>query len=176
MCAAFGSARAAIDAAVAAQQTLGLPVRIGVATGEAERRGDDYFGPVLNRTARVMAAGHGGQILVAASTAAVVSGVELVDLGEHRLRDLSGVEHLFQVVAEGLVSVFPALRTPVAVQNNLPLPVDEFVGRGEELAAVVAALGSSRLVTLTGVGKCPKARVGVAEGQPWRSRRHARMP
>src|SRR3954454_11289254 len=81
VCAAFGSARAAIDAAGEGQQTLGLPVRMGIATGEAERRGEDYFGPVLNRTARVMAAGHGGQILVAASTASVVSGVELVDRG-----------------------------------------------------------------------------------------------
>src|SRR5215813_565086 len=75
VCAAFGSARAAIDAAVDAQRRLRLPVRMGIATGEAECRGDDYFGPVLNRTARVMAAGHGGQILVAASAAAVVSGV-----------------------------------------------------------------------------------------------------
>src|SRR3954465_4338513 len=66
VCAAFGSARAAIDAGVDAQQRLGLPVRMGIVPGEAERRGDDYFGPVLNRTARVMAAGHGGQVLVAA--------------------------------------------------------------------------------------------------------------
>src|SRR6516162_1212574 len=101
VCAAFGSARAAIDAAVAAQRRLELPVRMGVATGEAACRGDDYFGPVLNRTARVMAAGHGGQILVAGSTAALVSGVEMLDRGEHRLRDLSGVEHLFQVRADG---------------------------------------------------------------------------
>ena len=70
--AAFGSARAAFDAAIEAQRSLGLPVRMGIATGEAEQRGDDYFGPVLNRAARVMAAGHGGQILVAASTAALV--------------------------------------------------------------------------------------------------------
>jgi class 3 adenylate cyclase len=61
VCAAFGSGRAAIDAAVAAQRRLALPVRMGVTTGEAECRGDDYFGPVLNRTARVMAAGHGGR-------------------------------------------------------------------------------------------------------------------
>jgi class 3 adenylate cyclase len=61
VCAAFGSARAAIDAAVEAQQMLGLPVRMGLSTGEAELRGEDYFGPVLNRTARVMDAGHGGQ-------------------------------------------------------------------------------------------------------------------
>src|SRR6516162_4792295 len=81
VCAAFGSARAAIDAAVDAQRSLELPVRMGIATGEAERRGDDYFDPVLNRTARVMAAGHGGQILMAGSTAAVLSGVDLLDRG-----------------------------------------------------------------------------------------------
>src|SRR4051812_49658326 len=74
VCAAFGSARAAIDAAVQAQQTLGLPVRMGIATGEAERRGDDYFGPVLNRPARGVAAGHGGPILGGASPAAGGSG------------------------------------------------------------------------------------------------------
>src|SRR5436305_9926381 len=85
VCAAFGSARAAIDAAVEGQRLLGLPVRMGIATGEAERRGEDYFGPVLNRTARVMAAGHGGQILVAASTASVLSGVELAERGAPRL-------------------------------------------------------------------------------------------
>ena len=88
--AAFGSARAGLDAAVEAQRALVLPVRMGIATGEAEQRGDDYFGPVLNRAARVMAAGHGGQILVAASTAALVTREGLVDLGEHRLRDQIG--------------------------------------------------------------------------------------
>ena len=97
VCAAFASARAAIDAAVAAQRLLELPVRMGIATGEAEQRGDDYFGPALNRAARVMAVGHGGQVLVSNSTAALVTGVDLLDLGEHQLRDLSGLEHLFQV-------------------------------------------------------------------------------
>jgi class 3 adenylate cyclase len=111
---------------------------MGIATGEAECRGDDYFGPVFNRTARVMAVGHGGQTLVARSTAAIVQGVELVDLGEHRQRALSGVEHLFQVAAEGLTAVFPPLRTVVAVPNNLPLPLDRFVGRVQEMADVVA--------------------------------------
>ena len=81
VCAAFGSPRGAIEAAVDAQRGLGLPVRMGVATGEAELRGEDYFGPALNRAARVMAAGHGGQILVANSTAALVSADGLVDLG-----------------------------------------------------------------------------------------------
>ena len=81
VCAAFGSPRAAIDAAVDAQRRLGLPVRMGIGTGEAELRGNDYFGPALNRASRVMTAGHGGQILVAASTAALVDGVELEALG-----------------------------------------------------------------------------------------------
>ena len=88
-CAAFSSPRSAADAAVAAQRALELPVRMGVATGEAELREGDYFGAVLNRAARVMAAGHGGQILVADSTAVLLSGVDLVDLGPRRLRDVS---------------------------------------------------------------------------------------
>ena len=77
----FTSPRSAVDAAVAAQRALELPVRMGIATGEAELRGDDYFGTVLNRTARVMAAGHGGQILLDGTTAALLSGVELIAIG-----------------------------------------------------------------------------------------------
>src|SRR5215469_4106515 len=87
--AAFGSARAAIDAAIAAQRSLELPVRMGICSGAAELRGDDYFGSALNRTARTMEAGHGGQILIAASSASLIESFDLVDLGEHRLRDLS---------------------------------------------------------------------------------------
>ena len=78
----------AVDAAVAAQRALELPVRMGIATGEAELRDGDYFGAALNRAARVMAAGHGGQVLLAESTAGLLSGVDLVDLGPRRLRDL----------------------------------------------------------------------------------------
>src|ERR1700740_1974792 len=81
VCAAFASPRSAVDAAVTAQRALELPVRMGLATGEAELRGGDYFGAVLNRAARVMAAGHGGQVLLAESTASLLSGVDLVDLG-----------------------------------------------------------------------------------------------
>ena len=81
MCAVFASPRSAVDAAVAAQRALELPVRMGIATGEAELRGGDYFGTVLNRTARVMAAGHGGQILLDGATAALLSGVDLIDTG-----------------------------------------------------------------------------------------------
>ena len=73
MCAAFASPKSAVDAAVAAQRKLGLPVRMGLATGEAELRDEDYFGAVLNRAARVMAAGHGGRILIDAATVELLS-------------------------------------------------------------------------------------------------------
>jgi class 3 adenylate cyclase len=81
VCAVFSSPRSAVDAAVAAQRTLELPVRMGIATGEAEMRGNDYFGAVLNRAARVMSAGHGGRILLDGATAALSSGVNLITLG-----------------------------------------------------------------------------------------------
>src|SRR5207302_8778732 len=111
VCAAFASARAAVDAAIDAQGSLELPVRMGIATGEAERRGDDYFGPVLNRAARVMGAGHGGQVLAASSTVALVGDFELIDLGRCQLRDLSEPLQLFQVCADGLRRDFPPLKT-----------------------------------------------------------------
>src|SRR5436305_7359500 len=81
VCAAFASPRSAVDAAVGAQRALELPVRMGLATGDAELREGDYFGAVLNRAARVMAAGHGGQILMVESTAVLISGGDLIDLG-----------------------------------------------------------------------------------------------
>ncbi len=161
VCAAFGSARAAVDAAIDAQRALALPVRIGVGTGEAELRGDDYFGPALNRAARVMGAGHGGQILVAATTAPLIEGVDLVDLGEHRLRDLSGVHRLFQVRAERLRATFPAVRALDAVPGNLPVQGTSFVGRQAEVAELVALVRAHRLVTLTGVGGVGKTRLAV---------------
>src|ERR1700682_5587387 len=89
MCAVFSSPRAAVDAAVAAQRSLELPVRMGIATGEAELRGAEYLGTVLNRTARVMAAGHGGQILLDGATTALTSGIDLISLGPRRLRDIA---------------------------------------------------------------------------------------
>jgi class 3 adenylate cyclase len=95
----FASPRCAVDAAVAAQLALGLPVRMGMATGEAELRGADYFGAVLNRAARVMSAGHGGQILLDGVTAGLLNDIDLVDLGPRRLRDLAKPVELFQVGA-----------------------------------------------------------------------------
>src|SRR6266850_7068512 len=117
--AAFASPRSAVDAAVEAQLALELPVRMGIATGEAELRDGDYFGTVLNRAARVMAAGHGGQILVADSTAGLLSGVDLLDLGPRRLRDVSKPVEMFQVLAEGLRREFPPLKTLDATPGNL---------------------------------------------------------
>jgi hypothetical protein len=108
--AAFASPRSAVDAAVAAQRRVELPVRMGIATGEAELRDADYFGTVLNRAARVMAAGHGGQILLAESAAGLLSGVDLADLGPRRLRDLPIPVGVFQVRAPGLRTDFPPLR------------------------------------------------------------------
>jgi DNA-binding SARP family transcriptional activator len=164
VCAAFGSPRAAIDAAVEAQRQLGLPVRMGVATGEVQERDRDYLGTVLNRTARVMAAGHGGQILVAASTASLVDGVELIDLGAHRLRGLSTATGLFQVRAEGVAVEFPPLRTLDATPHDPQAQATSLlVGRTGPRRRLADALrlavrGSTRVVVVTGaagIGKPP---------------------
>ncbi|HZQ86960.1 MAG TPA: hypothetical protein VFA83_19090 [Acidimicrobiales bacterium] len=161
VCAAFSSPRAAVEAAVDAQRGLGLGVRMGIATGEAEPRGEDYFGPVLNRTARVMAAGHGGQILLAGETAGLVRGVELIDLGGRQLRDLAEPVHVFQVCADGLRAEFPPLRTVDGTPGNLRGQATSFVGRDAELVAVTELVRAGRLVTLTGVGGVGKTRLAL---------------
>ena len=161
VCAAFASPRSAVDAAITAQRKLGLPVRMGIATGEAELRGTDYFGAVLNRAARVMAAGHGGQILLAESTAGLLSGVDLVDLGRRRLRDLPTPVGVFQVRAPGLRAEFPPLRALDVSPGNLRPAITSFIGRESEVAEVDAALRAHRLVTLTGVGGVGKTRLAT---------------
>ena len=161
VCAAFASPRSAVDAAVAAQLALELPVRMGIATGEAELREADYFGAVLNRAARVMAAGHGGQILLAESTAGLLSGVDLVDLGPRRLRDLPTPVGVFQVRAPGLQTDFPALRAVDVSPVNLRPATTSFIGRESEVAELQAAVKAHRLVTLTGVGGVGKTRLAV---------------
>src|SRR5277367_4969034 len=161
MCAAFSSPRAAVDAAVAAQRALELPVRMGLATGEAELRGADYFGAVLNRAARVMAAGHGGQILLADSTAGLLSGVDLVDLGPRRLRDLPNPIGVFQLQAAGLQMDFPPLRGVDSNPGNLRPAITSLIGRDVEVSNLQAALRSHRLVTLTGVGGVGKTRLAL---------------
>jgi len=161
ICAAFASPRSAVDAAVAAQSELELPVRMGLATGEAELRDADYFGVALNRAARVMAAGHGGQILLTDSTAGLLSGIDLVELGPRRLRDLPTPVGIFQVRAPGLRTDFPALRALDTSPGNLRPALTSFVGRESEADQVQAALKVHRLVTLTGVGGVGKTRLAV---------------
>jgi predicted ATPase/class 3 adenylate cyclase len=161
VCAAFASPRSAVDAAVTAQRALELPVRMGLATGEAELREGDYFGTVLNRAARVMAAGHGGQILLADSTAGLLSGVDLIDLGPRRLRDLPTPVGVFQVRAAGLQTNFPALRALDTTPGNLRPATTSLIGRESEVGEIEAAVKAHSLVTLTGVGGVGKTRLAL---------------
>jgi predicted ATPase len=159
--AAFASPMSAVNAAIDAQRELQLPVRMGLATGEAELRDGDYFGTVLNRAARVMAAGHGGQILLADSTAGLLSGVDLLDLGPRRLRDVPTPVGVFQVRAPGLRAEFPPLRALDTSPGNLRRAATTFIGRESEVAEVEAALRAHRFVTLTGVGVVGKTRLAT---------------
>jgi hypothetical protein len=157
--AAFAWPRSAVDAAVAARRRVEL--RMGIGTGEAELRDGDYFGTALNRAARVMAAGHGGQVLLADSTASLLSGVDLVDLGPRRLRDVSVPVGVFQVRAPGLATDFPPLRALDTSPGNLRPQTTSFIGREAEAAEVQMAVRSRRLVTLTGVGGVGKTRLAT---------------
>jgi len=161
MCAVFDSPPAAVDAAVAAQLALELPVRMGIATGEAELRGGDYFGTVLNRTARVMAAGHGGQILLDGATAALLTDVQLTEFGHRRLRDIAKPVELFQLGAPGLRTEFPPLKTLDSTPGNLKSASTSFVGREMLVAELETAVKAKRLVTLTGVGGVGKTRLAL---------------
>jgi predicted ATPase/class 3 adenylate cyclase len=168
--AAFARAGDALGSAAAAQAMLvaqewppeaQLRVRMGVHTGEATERGGDYFGPAVNRAARLMSAAHGGQVLVSAATAEVVGIAGLVDLGEHWLRDLARPERVYQLRAPGLPEEFPPLRSSMARTGNLPRQMTSFVGRAQELVLVGDALRERPLVTLTGVGGVGKTRLAL---------------
>jgi predicted ATPase/class 3 adenylate cyclase len=141
-------------------------VRMAIHTGEAVERDGDYFGPALNRAARLMGMGYGGQVLVSHATEQLVggslpTGLELVDLGEHRLRDLSRPERIFQLRAPGCDTQFPPLRSLDATRTNLPVQLTSFVGRDEDVKVVDALLGEHRAVTLTGVGGVGKTRLAL---------------
>ena len=173
--AAFGVPAGALAAAVAAQRALAaerwgvtgpLRVRMGIYTGAAEFRDGDFFGAALNRAARLMGIGHGGQVLVSGVTADLVGDglpdeVSLLGLGEHRLRDLSRAEPVFQLRASGLESVFPPLRSLDLFRSNLVSSLSSFVGRHAELDRVRSVLREHRLVTLTGVGGVGKSRLAA---------------
>ena len=161
VCAVFASPPAAADAAVSAQRELGLPVRMGLATGEAEHRDDDYFGAVLNRASRIMASGHGGQILLDGVTAGLLGGVDLISLGSRRLRDIAKPVDLYQVHASGLRTEFPPLNTTTSGPGNLRAPTTSLIGREADLTELDTVLKSHRLVTLTGVGGVGKTRLAL---------------
>jgi predicted ATPase len=175
LAAAFPSAPSGVAAALTAQDALAaeawpgsvaIRVRMGLHTGEAERRDGDYFGSAVNRAARLMAVGSGGQVLCSAATAGLLEpGVALVDLGEHRLRDLERPMHVFQMGGGS----FPHLRSLDAFPGNLPPQRTSFIGRTGVLGTVVGALKTTRLVTLTGTGGVGKTRLALqaaAEASP----------
>ncbi len=162
---AFHRAADAVAAAADAQRGLQaqeLPaVRMGVHTGEAVERDGDYFGPAVNRTARLMAVAHGGQVVVSGAVAPLVEDVVLRDLGEHRLRDLSRPERVHQLVVDGLRDEFPELRSLDARPTNLPTQLTTFIGRDDNVKVVEGLVREHRLLTLTGVGGVGKTRLAV---------------
>jgi predicted ATPase/class 3 adenylate cyclase len=169
---AVGAARAVLEAQrslmVAAwpPETGVLKVRMGLHTDSAVLRDGQYVNPPLNRCARLMAAAHGGQILVSDATEALAraqlpDGAGLIDLGVHRLRDLAEAMHVFQITHPDLPRVFPALHSLDARAGNLPVPVSSFIGRAGELERARAALNETRLLTLVGVGGVGKTRLAL---------------
>ena len=173
--AVFATPIGAVRAAVEAQRELAatewsdehaVRVRMGLHTGDGVLGGDNYLGLDVNRTARIRAAAHGGQVLLSDATRALVerslpSGTELRDLGQHRLKDLLQPERLHQLVIEGLKQDFPPPRTVDARPNNLPAQLTRFIGRGDENARIRELLAANRLVTLTGPGGMGKTRLGL---------------
>ena len=174
-CVAFARPNAAVKAALAFQRALatedftavgGLRVRAALHTGTADERDGDYFGSTLNRVARLLAIGHGGQMLLSGVMHDLVLGalpsqVSLRDLGEHRLKDLSRPEYVYQLIAPDLTSEFPALRSLGSMANNLPLQMTSFLGRENETTEITDLLGTNRLVTLVGSGGIGKTRTSL---------------
>jgi predicted ATPase/class 3 adenylate cyclase len=175
MHAAFPTAEAAVEAAVGAQLALGrqrwgdvgpLRVRMGLHTGVAEQRAGDYFGPVLNRTARLAEVAHPGQVVCSRATTDLVrdslpAPIGVTELGLHRLRDLSRPEVVFQIAHPDLPADFPALRTLDSFPGNLPTERTPLIGRTTELARLARLLERHRLVTITGVGGVGKTRLAL---------------
>ena len=173
--AVFRSAGDAVRAAVGAQRELhdhrwpqgvALRVRMGIHSGEGTLGGEDYVGIDVNRAARIMDAGHGGQVILSGATRGLAerelpAGTTVRALGAHRLKDLVQPEDLFDLVIDGLPSDFPPPRTLDARPNNIPAQLTTFVGRTEELGEVERLLEANRLVTLTGPGGSGKTRLAL---------------
>jgi predicted ATPase/class 3 adenylate cyclase len=174
---AFARATDAVSAAVAAQRALSyhvwpesvtVRVRMGLHTGEPHLASEGYVGLDVHRAARIMSAGHGGQVLLSRTTRELVEqalpeGVSLLDLGAHRLKDLQQPGQLFQLVIEGLAAEFPPLKTLDSYPNNLPIQPTPFIGREKEVHAVQQKLlrQDVHLVTLTGPGGVGKTRLAL---------------
>ncbi len=165
--AAFGRVGDAVAASGRAQRSLAeeewppscpIRVRMGLHVGEAQERDGNYFGAAVNRAARIMAGGHGGQTLVSSAVAAVDDSLDLVDLGQHRLKDLAAAERLFQLGGQS----FPPLRTLDLVRNNLPVERTLLVGRAREIEQVGEMVRDHRLVMLLGIGGTGKTRLATA--------------
>jgi predicted ATPase/class 3 adenylate cyclase len=171
--AAFDDPLDAVAAALTLQQALADPkathgialsVRCGLHLGVVERRDNDFFGTPVNRAARIMAAAHGGQVLVSQALASLTADrlpgdVMLRDLGVVRLRDLANPEHVYQVMHPKLRADFPALRSLEVTPNNLPQQVTSFIGREHELTELARLLAKNRLLTLQGSGGIGKTRL-----------------
>ena len=174
-CAAFDTARDALDAAIDVNRSLAaakwektspLKVRIALHIGAAQERDGDYFGPPLNRVARLLSIGHGGQILLSLPFEELIrddlpEGVGLKDLGDQRLKDLIRPEQVFQVTAPELADDFPSLKSLDTFSHNLPIQLTSFVGREKEIAEAKRLLGSTRLLTATGPGGTGKTRLSL---------------
>ena len=171
---AFRTAVAAVEAAGEVQRALaaaewpeGLPVRvrIGIHTGTPLRVDGNYVGTDVHQAARIMAAAHGGQVLLSEATAAQLNGTALRDLGMHQLKDITQPIRLFQLEGDGLGELFPALRTLANRPTNLPAHLPTLVGRTAERADIARLLGSGiRLLTLTGTGGIGKTRLALEIG------------
>ena len=173
--AAFPSPRGAVQAAVMAQRGLeahewpagsSVRVRMGLHTGEGVLSGSEYVGMDVHRAARVADAAHGGQVILSGATRGLVEhslpeGASLRDLGEHRLKDILHLEHLFDLVIDGLLAEFSPPRTLDARRNNLPAQLTSFVGREKQIAEIRQLLGRARLLTLTGPGGTGKSRLAL---------------
>ena len=176
--AVFVRASDAVAAAYAIQQALlhepwpaDIPIRVRMAlhTGESELRGQDYYGAVVNRCARLRAIAHGGQVVLSEATAqlaqdAMPAGVSLRDMGAHRLKDLQRPEQVFQLIHPDLPADFPALNSLDAHPHNLPVQLTSFIGREGEIDEVSGLLSTARLVTLAGAGGSGKTRLAQEIG------------
>ena len=178
VCATFRTAPGAIAAALDAQRALGhedfsavdgLKVRMAIHTGLSYERSGDYFGPTVNRVARLLSIGHGGQVLVSGTSNDLAQGemppkTTVRDLGAQRLKDLAQPEQVYQLIASDLGADFPPLRSLDALPNNLPIQVTSFIGRDEELTLVKDRLTKTRLLTLVGAGGIGKTRLALQVG------------